>query len=100
MKSVTVLSEIMLIICKIEGKNDRKEKLEECIRKIEKNLQYSKTNETENNKRKLNQTEIETNSESNTTHSSQLEEEIEMENYYMNNSRYDVSTKLKKLIIK
>ena len=62
MKSITVLSETILVICKTEGTNNRKEKLEECARKIEKNLQYSKINETENNKRKLNETEIETDS--------------------------------------
>ena len=50
-KSITVLIETILAICKTEEKNNRKEKLEECARKIEKNLQYSKTNETENNKK-------------------------------------------------
>ena len=42
MKSITVLSETMLVICKTEGKNNRKGKLEEYARKIEKSLKYSK----------------------------------------------------------
>ena len=101
MKSVIVLSTIIVIICKTEGKNDRKEKLEEYTRKIEKSLKYSKQNENENNKRKLNKTEIETDSESNNTIcSSQSEEEMEIEDYYMNNGRYDVSIKLKKIDFK
>ena len=39
MKLITVLSKTKLVICKTEEKNDRKEKLEECARTKEKNLQ-------------------------------------------------------------
>ena len=100
MQSITVLSETMLVLCKIDGKLDRQEKLNKCATKIEQSLKKKLKEDHKNNKRKLNEAKIEPQVDSSISDSSQLAVDIEIERNYINNGKYDVKTNLEKINIK
>ena len=100
MQLITVLSKTMLVMYKIEGQNDRKEKLEEYATKLEQSLKRKQTNEVENNKRKLNEAKINSGTEEESAASDCSNKDIEVKVDNIEHGGYDISNKLKKVNLK